>query len=49
MSQVNHYVEVPQETKYKLVPPDGGWGYLVVLAFIVYSVSNSDTNIISTG
>lgn len=39
MSQVNQYVEVPQETNYKLAPPDGGWGYFVVLAFIVYSVS----------
>lgn len=39
MSQVNQYVEVPQEAKYKLVAPDGGWGYLVVLAFIVQSVS----------
>lgn len=39
MSQVNIYVEVPQETKFKLVPPDGGWGYFVVAAFIVFSVS----------
>lgn len=49
MSQVNHYVEVPQETKYKLVAPDGGWGYLVVLAFIVYSVSNLDYYKTGTG
>lgn len=39
MSQVTGYVEVPQETKYKLVPPDGGWGYMVVIAFILYAVS----------
>lgn len=39
MSEVNKYVEVPQEMKCKLVPPDGGWGYFVVVAFIIFTVS----------
>lgn len=27
---------------YEFVPPDGGWGYVIALAFSICIVSNSD-------
>lgn len=34
-----HKIQEGTVLNYRLMPPDGGWGYIVMVAFIVYIVS----------
>lgn len=36
---MTEFKEIKEGKKYKLVPPDGGWGYLIWVAVIITNVS----------